>query len=96
MGSKTDLVSLRAVVRGRVQGVFFRESVRARADHLNVSGYVRNRSDGTVEVWAEGERYQLEKLSEYLYVGPPAARVEKVDVEWDAATGDYNGFSVRA
>ena len=90
----TDLVSLRAVVRGRVQGVSFRGSVQARADHLNVCGYVRNRPDGTVEVWAEGERYQLEKLSEYLYVGPSAARVEKVDVEWGAATGGYQGFSV--
>jgi acylphosphatase len=90
----TDLVSLRAVVRGRVQGVFFRGSVQARADHLDLTGYVRNCQDGTVEVWAEGERYQLEKLSEYLYVGPPAARVESVDVEWGAATGDYPGFSV--
>ena len=52
----TDLVSLRAVVRGRVQGVFFRGSVQARADHLNATGYVRNCRDGTVEVWAEGEK----------------------------------------
>ena len=75
----TDLVSLRAVVRGRVQGVFFR----------------RNCPDGTVEVWAEGERYQLEKLSEYLYVGPPGARVDNVEVAWAAATGSYVGFDVR-
>ena len=91
----TDLVSLRAVVRGRVQGVFFRGSVQARADHLHVSGYVRSRPDGAVEVCAEGERYQLEKLSEYLYVGPPAARVDNVEVEWGAATGGYRGFSVK-
>jgi acylphosphatase len=89
-----DLVSLRAVVRGRVQGVFFRGAVQARADHLDISGYVRNRPDGTVEVWAEGERYQLEKLSEYLYVGPPAARVDNVELEWGDATGGYQGFSV--
>jgi acylphosphatase len=90
----TDLISLRAVVRGRVQGVFFRGSVQARADHLNATGYVRNCGDGTVEVWAEGERYQLEKLSEYLYVGPPAARVDNVELEWGAATGAYHDFSV--
>ena len=90
----TDLVSLRAVVRGRVQGVFYRGSVQARADHLNLTGYVRNLPDGTVEVWAEGERYQLEKLSEYLYVGPPAAKVDGVDVTWGDATGTYRGFSV--
>jgi acylphosphatase len=47
-----------------------------------------------VEVWAEGERYQLEKLSEYLYVGPPAARVDNVELEWGDATGGYQGFSV--
>jgi acylphosphatase len=78
-----------------VQGVFFRGAVQARADHLDITGYVRNLPDGTVEVWAEGERYQLEKLSEYLYVGPPAARVASVEVAWGAATGGYTGFDVR-
>ena len=90
-----DLVSLRAVVRGRVQGVFFRGSVQSRADHLNLTGYVRNRTDGAVEVWAEGEKYQLEKLAEYLYLGPMTARVDDVDTVWGDATGNYAEFSVR-
>ena len=90
-----DLVSLRAVIRGRVQGVFFRGSVQSRADHLNLSGYVRNLPDGSVEVRAEGERYQLEKLAEYLYVGPVTARVDDVETEWGEATGEYTGFRSR-
>lgn len=89
-----DLVALRAIVRGRVQGVFFRGSVQSRADHLNLTGYVRNRADGTVEVWAEGEKYQLEKLAEYLYVGPITAQVDEVDTVWGEATGNYAGFDV--
>ncbi len=67
-----DPASLRATVRGRVHGVFFRAFVEDRARELNLYGYVRNRPDGTVEVRAEGERPKLEKLVEHLKAGPPA------------------------
>jgi acylphosphatase len=90
-----DLASLQAVVRGRVHGVFFRASVQTRAEDLRLTGYVRNRPDGTVEVRAEGERQKLEKLVEYLKVGPPAARVEEVVVTWAEYTGAFSRFSVR-
>ena len=75
--STVQLASLRAVVRGRVQGVFFRDFVRRHADQLNLRGYVRNLPDGGVEVVAEGERPALERLLEYLKEGPPAARGEE-------------------
>jgi acylphosphatase len=90
-----DLASLQAVVRGRVHGVFFRASVQTRAEDLRLTGYVRNRPGGTVEVRAEGERQKLEKLVEYLKVGPPAARVEEVVVTWAEYTGAFSRFSVR-
>jgi acylphosphatase len=90
-----DLVSLQAVVSGRVHGVFFRAFVETRAEELRLTGYVRNRPDGTVEVKAEGERQKLEKLVGFLKVGPPAARVEEVVAAWGEYTGAFNRFSVR-
>jgi len=91
----TDLVSLKATVYGRVQGVFFRAFVSRCARELSLAGYVRNLPDGAVEVRAEGERQQLEKLVNYLETGPPAARVDEVAASWSEYTGDYSGFSVR-
>ncbi len=90
-----DLASLQATVHGRVQGVFFRAFVERRAEALKLTGYVRNLYDGTVEVRAEGERQQLEKLLEYLKEGYRPARVENVVTNWGEFTGDYSGFSVR-
>jgi acylphosphatase len=89
-----DLASLQAMVHGRVHGVFFRAFVETRAEELKLTGYVRNRPDGTVEVRAEGERQKLEKLLGYLNVGPPAARVEEVVAAWAEYTGAFRGFSV--
>ena len=90
-----DLASLQATVRGRVHGVFFRAFVETWAEELRLTGFVRNRPDGTVEVGAEGERQKLEKLVEYLKTGPPAARVEEVVVAWAEYTGEFPGFSVK-
>lgn len=87
-----DLVSLEARVYGRVQGVFFRASVTRQARELGISGYARNLTDGSVEVRAEGEQPKLSKLVEYLGVGPPAARVDKVTTHWSKYTGRYSGF----
>jgi acylphosphatase len=91
----TDLALLRATVHGRVHGVFFRAFVETWATELKLTGYVRNRPDGTVEVAAEGDRQKLEKLVERLKVGPPAARVAEVVTEWAGPTGEFSSFSVR-
>ncbi len=90
-----DPASLQATVYGRVQGVFFRAFVTGWARELGLAGCVRNLPDSTVEVRAEGERQQLEKLVDYLKEGPPAARIDKVVTIWSEYTGDYSGFSVR-
>jgi acylphosphatase len=87
--------SLKATVSGRVHGVFYRAFVESCAEELNLTGYVRNRPDGTVEVRAEGEKEKLEKLVERLKAGPPAARVDGVKVEWPEYAGGFSGFSVR-
>jgi acylphosphatase len=91
----TNLFSLQATVYGRVQGVFFRDSVTRCARELGLVGYVRNMPDGTLEVRAEGERKPLEKLVDYLGVGPPAARVDKVAASWFEYTGEYSGFHTK-
>jgi acylphosphatase len=89
-----DLASLQAAVHGRVQGVFFRAFVERWAEQLKLAGSVRNLPDGTVEVRAEGERQQLEKLVGYLQKGPPPARVDRVVTIWGDYTGSFKGFSV--
>ena len=89
-----ELANLRATVRGRVQGVFFRESTRRLAEQLGIFGFVRNLPDHrTVEVVAEGDRERLDELVEFLKVGPPAAKVESVETEWSSYTGRYADFS---
>ena len=90
-----DSASLQATVYGRVQGVFFRAFVSRCARELGLTGYVRNLPDGAVEILAEGERRQLEKLIGYLKLGPPEARVDEVVTIWSEYTGSYSGFSVR-
>lgn len=86
---------LEARVHGRVQGVNFRATTIDRAGSLGLGGWVRNNHDGTVGVVAEGPRAQLEDLLSFLNGGPPAARVEKVEANWSAATGEFEGFGVR-
>lgn len=73
---------LRAIVTGRVQGVYFRGATEERARSLDLSGWVRNRPDGTVEVMAQGPETRLQALLAFLRQGPPAARVVSVETEW--------------
>ena len=90
-----DLTSVQATVYGRVQGVFFRAFAAEQANELGLTGYVRNLHGGGVEVLAEGERRQLEKLVDCLKVGPSDARVKKVVTNWLEYTGSYSGFRIR-
>ena len=91
-----DLASVRVIVFGYVQGVFFRDFASRRARELGLTGYVRNLRDiEAVEVNAEGERKQLEQLIGYLEVGPPTAKVTKVVTNWSEYTGSYSGFKIR-
>ena len=89
-----ELASFQALVYGRVQGVFFRTYVARFARELELGGYVRNLVDGSVEVRAEGEKLSLERLLALLKIGPPGARVIKVDTDWSEYTGRYPGFNI--
>jgi acylphosphatase len=91
-----DVSHLSATVYGRVQGVLFRYFVRNEAMELGLAGYVRNLASGhAVEVQAEGERRQLNKLLGRLKVGPPGARVERMEVKWVDYSGQFGDFSIR-
>jgi acylphosphatase len=92
----SDLVSVQVNVHGFVQGVFFRDYTSRRARELGLTGYVHNLPGGrTVAVQAEGEREKLEELITCLKIGPPGARVEKVDVSWSGYTANYSRFGIR-
>ncbi len=80
-------------IHGRVQGVWFRESMRAEAERLGVAGWVRNTADGAVEAVVQGPTAAVEALLEWAHVGPPQARVDRVDVE--DTYGQYSGFVKR-
>ena len=77
----SDIVARRCFVSGRVQGVYFRASTRQKAIELGVSGYATNLEDGRVEVLAVGRSAAVESLIEWLFVGPPSAKVGNVEVQ---------------
>ena len=83
---------LRLVIHGRVQGVFFRNSMRLEAQKLGISGWVRNRSDGSVEAAVHGSTAAVDSIVRWVQRGPELAHVEKVEIELD--DGSYNGFEV--
>ena len=91
----SEKVRLKAIVHGRVQGVNFRYYTCQQARGLGVTGYVRNRWDGTVEAVAEGERDMVVRLLNWLHKGPRVAFVEKVDAQWLPYSGEFRGFEVR-
>lgn len=91
----TNSTRLHALVFGYVQGVNFRWYTRRNALHLGLTGYVRNMSDGSVEVVAEGEREDVQRLLAWLHRGPPLAEVERVEVTWEPATKEFFSFEVR-
>jgi acylphosphatase len=85
---------IHAIVHGLVQGVHFRGYTIQEANRLGLVGWVRNNLNGTVETVAEGNREQLEAYIDFLHVGSPSARVKRVDVTWQEASGDLDAFDV--
>jgi acylphosphatase len=86
---------IRAVVRGEVQGVFFRARTQEEGLRLGLSGWVRNQPDGSVETVAEGEADRIEQFCRWLHHGPPAARVIGVEIEEQSTKGERQRFEIR-
>jgi acylphosphatase len=91
----SEIVRLYAKIHGLVQGVSFRYYTLREAQGLQLKGYVRNCSDGTVEVLAEGDRDSASRLLSWLQHGPPHAQVKRVDYEWKEPQGRLRQFEVR-
>ncbi|MCJ7668231.1 MAG: acylphosphatase [Anaerolineae bacterium] len=91
----SERARMRAIIHGRVQGVFFRDFTRTHAMRLSLLGCVRNLWNGSVEVVAEGDREALESLLKQLHIGPSSAWVEKIDLEWSETSGEFSSFEVR-
>jgi acylphosphatase len=88
------VIRRRVIARGRVQGVFFRDTCRREASGRRVSGWIANREDGAVEAVFEGEASAVQTLVDWARRGPPQARVSKLEVIEEEPRGE-RGFSVR-
>ena len=87
--------ALHIVVHGHVQGVGFRNFVQKHALALDILGWVRNRPEGTVEIWAEGPRAALDTLVSRIGRGPRHGLVRRLEHEWYTAKDTFQGFDIR-
>ncbi len=90
-----ELVRAHVVISGKVQGVFFRMETLEEARKTGVSGWVKNKQDGTVEAVFEGEKALVDSVIQWCRQGPPVSMVDNVDIEWEPYTGKFTGFSIR-
>jgi acylphosphatase len=91
-----EIVHLKALVHGRVQGVYYRAFTARIAKSLGLKGYVRNTiGTGDVEIEAEGDKHKLEEFLNQLKIGPPEALIENIETKWSDYEGKYLGFDVR-
>ena len=86
---------MRYRVEGKVQGVGFRAHTQVKAQQLQLTGWVKNLPDGRVEVLAYGQPEQLEKLAEWLNMGPPQAHVVKLETEPVAEVALHRDFQIK-
>lgn len=85
---------VRVFISGKVQGVFFRASTKEQAEKLDLSGWVQNLPDGKVEAVFEGKQDSVDKMVSWCRQGPPAGRVDKVEVE-EEESQNLSGFKIR-
>ncbi len=98
MGEETppqEITRIHAVIHGRVQGVFFRAFTQQTAHQLDLKGWVRNRTDGTVEVLAVGVKSAIQEFEKALTKGPPGARVDRVIKSVALPTEEYSHFTIK-
>jgi acylphosphatase len=88
------LKRIHLVIRGRVQGVYFRASAAREAKRLGLTGWVKNRPDNAVELVAEGEEDQVKDFLAWAQHGPSTARVDKIETRWRSYTGEFASFTI--
>ncbi len=82
------------IISGRVQGVFFRYNTKKIANELGLGGFVRNLPDGTVEIVAEGEEEKINKLIDFCKIGPRAAEVIGIKIEYEEPRNEFSNFEI--
>jgi acylphosphatase len=92
--SSGDRSRANLLVRGKVQGVFFRATTLETAQRLRLTGWVQNLPDGRVEIMVEGPRRTVEELIAWAHVGPPMADVEQVEVRWEQPRHEFETFRI--
>lgn len=85
---------LHMIVRGRVQGVYYRATARREARQLGLTGWVKNRPDGSVECLVEGEEDDVKDFLSWAQHGPTTARVDNLETKWRSYTGEFADFRI--
>lgn len=85
---------VRLIIKGRVQGVWFRDSTRTEAKRLGVQGWVRNLANGNVEVLAEADESPINKFVDYCRKGPRHAMVDSIEESWEEWQGEFDSFNI--
>jgi acylphosphatase len=92
--TEPNMARAHANIRGKVQGVFFRAETQRAAEERSVTGWVRNRPDGSVEAVFEGTEAAVLSMLEWCKTGSPQAAVEDVVTDWSAYRGEFGGFEI--
>ncbi len=82
------------IIHGRVQGVFYRASAQREAKRLGITGWIKNRQDGTVEALVEGDETKVKEFLNWSQHGPTTARVEDIETRWRSYTGEFSAFKI--
>ncbi|MCF8070087.1 MAG: acylphosphatase [Desulfobacterales bacterium] len=90
----SEKVRAHIIITGKVQGVFFRMETQLEAKRLGVTGWVRNRRDGSVEAIIEGNKDGVTALVKWCHSGPPMATVRDVDINWENYSGAFDEFDI--
>jgi acylphosphatase len=90
-----EKISAHVIIHGWVQGVYFRAYTRDQAQLLGLTGWVKNRRDGNVEAYFEGDKEKVERMVAWCYRGSPSSQVERVEVTYGQYGGTFDSFQVR-
>lgn len=92
-----SLIEVRAhlFLSGKIQGVFFRDSMKKKAEKLGVSGWVKNLKDGRVEAVFEGKKDKVESMVKWSNKGPILAKVEDLEADWEEPKGNFKEFDIK-
>lgn len=82
-------------IKGTVQGVFYRSSTETEANKLNLTGWVRNCPDGSVQALFEGDKTSIDQVIEWCRIGPQKARVSELNSRWEEYKNEFNTFSIK-